>query len=184
MTIESRREAKLRKIQEHLTEVLRETAPEEAERYKIVYKPIKSYHSSIFGDYSQVLPSQSPAYGFFLVSEDRKGGNYPLMHLFKQDVDRSVKEADIRGHYQIPAFEREIREGIVQLKEKEKGRKAKGGGLEKTLGIISIFSLILCLLFLSGITGNIIGFGLSSNFARALFFILGVIGSYFVFRRK
>ena len=185
---ERRRESRLRAIQTHLTEALKEAVPDEAGGFRVIYYPIKKYHTTTFGSRDVEVPeSQSPAYGFFLVSESQPKAKYPLMHLFRQDVDARVKNDKVKIHYQIPAFKENIREGVAKLAAKGKARKPVEGGLEKSFGIIAICALLLSILSTSfSFTGYAV-----SNLSKTTFNILGIclflgglIGVFLYLREK
>lgn len=121
-----KREKRLQKIQEHLTDAMKQVSPENADKYEIVYKQINQYENSIFGGMSEVNESQSPAYGFFLVKKSNKK-DYNIMHLFREDIDSKVSNDNIKSYYQIPAFNENIKDGIEYLQKdiKKTQRKEK-----------------------------------------------------------
>jgi len=84
---------------------------------------------------------------------------------------------------------------IVYIKElkylgKEAGeeirqeRQTKRKTLDSTLGIISIAGFLFSVLFLSGITGNVIGNSTTSNIIGVVLFLVGIVGAFLYFRRR
>ena len=119
-----------------------------------------------------------------MVSET--GKKQEIMHLFRQDIDTRVKNENIKTYYQIPGFERNVREGISKLRGLEKTRKNKDGGLEKTLIVTSI-AFFLCSILLSSInlTGNVIGnLNTSSNLIGGVLFFLGISVAFAYFKMR
>lgn len=65
-------------------------------------------------------------------------------------------------------------------------RQAKKKGLEGTLGIISIAGFLFSVLFLSGITGNVIGLTETNNIFGLIFVLIGLTagGIYLYLKKK
>ena len=103
------------------------------------------------------------------------------MYLLKQDIDSDIKVADISQHYQIKGLGNDnISKGIKKLSNE------KEGGLESTLGVISIILIFGSLFFLlSNLTGYTIA-NLSKTYFNpigTILFTIGIIIAFFYLKK-
>lgn len=110
-----KRENRLNKIVEKNSEILQSRFPEKADNFEITYEEIKERHDSIFGGMVQISPSQSPAYGIFLISKINPEKKYQIMHWFRPDLDTKKANFDMMMNQ---SFADRIKKGMEEL-EKE-----------------------------------------------------------------
>jgi len=174
-------EKRLNEIKKILTGVLEETAPEEARNYEIRYEPITHYdHGTGSGNYP-ISPRDSPAYGLRLVSKDNPSKSVEILEVFWPDIKKKMAPWEPNNYRQ--GFKGRIKEGE---NEPESGRKDKPSKLE-LLGILSIVSIILGMIFVSGrLTGFVIA-DLNqtlTNWIGSSLFLVGVVGSLLMLKSR
>jgi len=100
--------------------------------------------------------------------------------------DELIKELHLQIKY-VPAKGFSYVTGIGFLNESDRNRlNKKHRGLEGTLGIISIAGFLFSILFLSGITGNVIGTTETKNIFGLILIIIGLTtgGIYLYLKKK
>lgn len=110
------------------------------------------------------------------------GEGYEKVHRLSKDERRGLEAepAEVRDilhpKYAIKRYKGFGRELGEQIKAE---REAKKKGLEGTLGIISIAGFLFSILFLSGITGNVIGATETKSLIGIISILIGLIAGFF-----
>jgi hypothetical protein len=181
--LSKKRERRLKHVQGHLRTILGNISSEAPDEFDVTYEIMHEYSGNLgvlTDTPRKVSYENSPAYRFFLTRKDDPKSKYPIMHLLRPDVDKNIKVSDIPQEYQLSGLGYDhITEGLEKLKREE------GGGLESTLGIISLILISASLFFLSS---NVIGYTIATlprtffNPIGAVLFSVGLIISLFYFR--
>jgi len=175
----ARGERNIKKIESYITDELRRIAPEYADQCSVISRPIKHQNSARDPDY----------YSLCLVSKEDPESGMEVMQLPPNVLNR--KAEIMKGTIAYSRLELNIPKAIehIQMESQEKTGKNKKqtGGLEGFIPVISGIGILGAIFFLSvNITGNAIAnlTTKTSSIIGAGLFVLGIVGSYFWFRKK
>ena len=189
---EKSRERRLKKMDFYVAEELKRLAPESADRYTVVHKPIAKTFSGkpIGGGYPISVAHNPNYYSFYLVSNDT-GKEEEIMQIPPKAADKKLDITKTTAYFRLQVYIPKAIELLQKASQKRKRdnrtNKKDIGGLEQSLTIISGIGILGALFFLSSnLTGNVISnlTQTSSNIIGGALFFVGLIGTFFYFRKK